>query len=79
MRQTLHLLTFPQNGKQIEMAVQALTTINELLYRPFCSPDATDTLLLEIFQNGVSLFQLMERLDSVEERYEPNTNVYEEF
>jgi len=54
------------------MAVQALTTINELLYRPFCSPDATDTLLLEIFQNGVGLFQLMERLDSVEERYAPN-------
>ncbi|KAL6260200.1 hypothetical protein P5V15_007735 [Pogonomyrmex californicus] len=57
------------NGKQIEMAVQALTTINELLYRPLCSPDATDTLLLEIFQNGVGLFQLMERLDSVEESY----------
>ncbi|XP_024879338.1 exportin-6-like, partial [Temnothorax curvispinosus] len=56
------------NGKQIEMAVQALTTIHELLYRPF-SPDETDTLLLEIFQNGVGLFQLMERLDSVEESY----------
>ncbi|XP_020297915.1 exportin-6-B [Pseudomyrmex gracilis] len=55
------------NGKQIEMAVQALTTINELLYRPLCLPDATDTLLLEIFQNGVGLFQLIERLDSVEE------------
>lgn len=51
------------------MAVQALTTINELLYRPLCSPDATDTLLLEIFQNGVGLFQLIERLDSIEERY----------
>ncbi|EZA61560.1 Exportin-6 [Ooceraea biroi] len=57
------------NGKQIEMAVQALTTINELLYRPLCSPEATDTLLLEIFQNGVGLFQLMERLDSIEESY----------
>lgn len=51
------------------MAVQALTTINELLYRPLCSPDATDTLLLEIFQNGIGLFQLMERLDSIEEKY----------
>lgn len=54
------------------MAVQALTTINELLYRPLCSPNATDMLLLEIFQNGVGLFQLMERLDSIEERYVPN-------
>lgn len=51
------------------MAVQALTTINELLYRPLCSPDATDILLLEIFQNGIGLFQLMEHLDSIEERY----------
>lgn len=51
------------------MAVQALTTINELLYRPLCSPNAADTLLLEIFQNGVNLFQLMERLDSIDERY----------
>jgi hypothetical protein len=51
------------------MAVQALTTINELLYRPLYSPEATDTLLLEIFQNGVGLFQLIERLDSIEERY----------
>lgn len=65
----IHLSMFLQNGKQIEMAVQALTTINELLYRPLCSPEATDTLLLEIFQNGVGLFQLMERLDSIEERY----------
>lgn len=51
------------------MAVQALTTINELLYRPLCSHNATDTLLLEIFQNGIGLFQLMERLDSIDERY----------
>lgn len=51
------------------MAVQALTTINELLYRPLCSPNAADTLLLEIFQHGVNLFQLMERLDSIDERY----------
>lgn len=72
MRRIIYLSTFSQNGKQIEMAVQALTTINELLYRPLCSPDAADTLLLEIFQNGVGLFQLMERLDSVEERYAPN-------
>lgn len=57
------------NGKQIEMAVQALTTINELLYRPLCSHNATDTLLLEIFQNGIGLFQLMERLDSIDESY----------
>lgn len=57
------------NGKQIEMAVQALTTINELLYRPLCLPDAADTLLLEIFQNSIGLFQLIERLDSIEESY----------
>ncbi|XP_025155531.1 exportin-6 isoform X2 [Harpegnathos saltator] len=57
------------NGKQIEMAVQALTTINELLYRPLCLPNAADTLLLEIFQHGVNLFQLMERLDSIDESY----------
>lgn len=57
------------NGKQIEMAVQAVTTINELLYRPLCSPNVTERLLLEIFQNGVNLFQLMERLDSIDESY----------
>lgn len=51
------------------MAVQAVTTINELLYRPLCSPDVTDRLLVEIFQNGVTLFQLLERLDSINERY----------
>lgn len=51
------------------MAVQALTTINELLYRPLCSPDVADTLLLEIFQHGINLFQLIERLDSIDERY----------
>lgn len=51
------------------MAVQAVTTINELLYRPLCFPDITDRLLVEIFQNGVTLFQLLERLDSVNERY----------
>lgn len=60
---------YQQNGKQIEMAVQAVTTINELLYRPLCAPDVTDTLLVEIFRHGVTLFQLMERLDSVNERY----------
>ncbi|XP_026671762.1 exportin-6-B isoform X2 [Ceratina calcarata] len=57
------------NVKQIEMSVQAVTTINELLYRPLCSPDVTDRLLVEIFQNGVTLFQLLERLDSVNESY----------
>ncbi|XP_024220369.1 exportin-6-A isoform X1 [Bombus impatiens] len=57
------------NGKQIEMAVQAVTTINELLYRPLCSPDVTDRLLVEIFQNGVTLFQFLERLDSINESY----------
>lgn len=51
------------------MAVQAVTTINELLYRPLCSPDVTDRLLVEIFQNGITLFQLLERLDSINERY----------
>lgn len=50
------------------MAVQAVTTINELLYRPLCSPDVTDRLLVEIFQNGITLFQFMERLDSIDER-----------
>lgn len=60
---------YQQNGKQIEMAVQAVTTINELLYRPLCSPDVTDRLLVEIFQNGVTLFQFLERLDSINERY----------
>lgn len=58
------------------MAVQALTTINELLYRPLCSPDATDILLLEIFQNGIGLFQLMEHLDSIEERYASLGRIY---
>ncbi|KAG7209017.1 hypothetical protein KM043_015183 [Ampulex compressa] len=57
------------NSKQIEMTVQAVTTINELLYRPLCSPNVTDRLLLEIFQNGVTLFQIMERLDSIDESY----------
>ncbi|XP_076289185.1 exportin ellipsoid body open isoform X2 [Lasioglossum baleicum] len=57
------------NGKQIELAVQAVTTINELLYRPLYSPDVTDRLLVEIFQNGVTLFQYMERLDSIDESY----------
>ncbi|XP_015438006.1 PREDICTED: exportin-6 [Dufourea novaeangliae] len=57
------------NGKQIEVAVQAVTTINELLYRPLFSPDVTDGLLVEIFQNGVTLFQYMERLDSIDESY----------
>lgn len=71
---TLALISL-QNGKQIEVTVQALTTINELLYRPLCSPEATDTLLLEIFQNGVGLFQQMERLDSIEERYLSRTPV----
>lgn len=49
------------------MVVQAMTTINELLYRP-CSPNVTDTLLLKIFDNGITLFQIMERLDSIDER-----------
>ena len=50
------------------MAVQAMTTINELLYRP-CSPSVTDRLLLQIFQNAIEIFQFMERLDSIDERY----------
>lgn len=49
------------------MVIQAMTTINELLYRP-CSPSITDTLLLQIFNNAVTLFQIMERLDSIDER-----------
>nr|XP_031828548.1 exportin-6-B isoform X2 [Nomia melanderi] len=57
------------NGKQIELAVQAVTAINELLYRPLYSPNVTDRLLVEIFQNGVGLFQYMERLDSTDESY----------
>ncbi|XP_012256638.2 exportin-6 [Athalia rosae] len=56
------------NGRQIEIAVQALTTINELLYRP-CSPSATESLLLQIFQRGIELFQSMEHLESVDESY----------
>lgn len=68
MLHIIHLFCFLQNGKQVEMVVQAVTTINELLYRPLCSPNVTERLLLEIFQNGVNLFQLMERLDSIDER-----------
>lgn len=49
------------------MAVQAMTTINELLYRP-CLPGVTDRLLLQIFENAVGLFQYTERLDPVDER-----------
>ncbi|XP_015597326.1 exportin-6-B isoform X2 [Cephus cinctus] len=63
------------NGKQIEMAIQAMTTINELLYRP-CSPSATERLLLQIFQNGVALFQIMERLDAIDESYMEKTTEF---
>ncbi|KAH0561394.1 hypothetical protein KQX54_016533 [Cotesia glomerata] len=63
------------NGKQIEMVIQAMTTINELLYRP-CSPSITETLLLQIFNNAVALFQIMERLDSVDESYIDKTTEF---
>ncbi|XP_046621831.1 exportin-6-A isoform X1 [Neodiprion virginianus] len=56
------------NGRQIETAVQALTTINELLYRP-SSPSATESLLLQIFQRGIELFQSIEHLESIDESY----------
>ncbi|KAK0179050.1 hypothetical protein PV327_007876 [Microctonus hyperodae] len=63
------------NGRQIEMVVQAMTTINELLYRP-CSPNVTDTLLLQIFNNGITLFQIMERLDAIDESYMEKTTEF---
>ncbi|XP_043495290.1 exportin-6-A [Polistes fuscatus] len=57
------------NGKQIEMAVQAVTTINELLYRPLHIPNVKKSLLLDIFTNGINIFQHVGRLDSVDESY----------
>ncbi|XP_063983905.1 exportin-6 isoform X2 [Diachasmimorpha longicaudata] len=63
------------NGRQVEMVVQAMTTINELLYRP-CSPSTSETLLLQIFDNGVTLFQVMERLDSIDESYLEKTTEF---
>ncbi|XP_066594212.1 exportin-6 [Prorops nasuta] len=57
------------NNRQIETAIQAMTTINELLYRPLSSPTVSDRLLLQIFQNGIFLFQSMECLDSIDESY----------
>ncbi|XP_043273966.1 exportin-6 [Venturia canescens] len=63
------------NSRQIEMAVKAMSTVNELLYRP-CSPNITDRLLLQIFENGVGLFQLMERLDSIDESYMEKTTEF---
>lgn len=57
------------------MAVQAMTTINELLYRP-CSLSVTDRLLLQIFENGVALFQFMERLDTIDESYMEKTTEF---
>ncbi|KAI4499252.1 hypothetical protein M0802_005512 [Mischocyttarus mexicanus] len=57
------------NGKQIEMAVQAVTTINELLYRPLHNPNVKKSLLLDIFTNGINIFQQVGRLDSVDESY----------
>lgn len=50
------------------MVVQAMTTINELLYRS-CSPSVTDRLLLQIFHKAIEIFQAMERLDTIDERY----------
>ena len=49
------------------MAVQAMTTINELLYRP-CLPCVTNSLPLQVFQNAIEIFQFMERLDSIDEK-----------
>ncbi|XP_011308703.1 exportin-6 [Fopius arisanus] len=63
------------NSRQVEMVVQAMTTINELLYRP-CSPSTTETLLLQIFDHGVTLFQIMERLDSIDESYLEKTTEF---
>ncbi|XP_012277726.1 exportin-6-A [Orussus abietinus] len=63
------------NGRQLDIAVQAVTTINELLYRP-CSPSVTERLLLQIFQNGITLFQCMERLDAIDESYMEKTTEF---
>lgn len=63
------------NVKQIETAVQAMTTINELLYRP-CSPSVTDRLLLQIFHKAIEIFQSMERLDTIDESYMEKTTEF---
>lgn len=63
------------NEKKIEMAIQAMTTINELLYRP-CSKNIDDNYLLYIFNNGIKLFQLMEKIDTIDERYIDKTTEY---
>ncbi|XP_034945488.1 exportin-6 isoform X2 [Chelonus insularis] len=63
------------NNKQVEIVVQAMTTINELLYRP-CSLNVTDALLLQIFNNAMGLFQVIDRLETINESYIEKTTEF---